>query len=393
MNSNNLFFRPPLFVLLLILLSCSESVDRSSEFPFSISENIQIIGHKGSGPINNLGNDRYHENGKPAVINALEKTDGTEIDIQMSKDSTLWLFHDHEIINCSDDLINFSNCSDVVLDSLNDCKFSGQLITLSQFNSLLKKFPKKIISLDLKVLSNPVITKSWKKEEAVSYIFNSIDSILSERDYLIEIPENISMTLAKKHTGQDVFKVIYEEESISKYSTSDNISMPFTIDSDSQDGFNKIQLWTPNTISEILKTIDQDPDIIQTDNIDLAEFIINVRDHHHPVCDSVIDINFTRSTEEYSSIIEDQPLPKGAKLFMLDIDEFKSGKEQYLVVAINNKNGDNIYWESNDITDPYPHLFMHSKYAKGMEASYSVYIWNKALNPLNIDAKLLMYNQ
>jgi glycerophosphoryl diester phosphodiesterase len=82
-------------------VSCSKNKD---------FDQINVIGHAATGL--EILNSVYHDNSKEAVELALsiEGCNGVEIDIQLSKDGTLWLFHDDQLeketngIGCVNDL-------------------------------------------------------------------------------------------------------------------------------------------------------------------------------------------------------------------------------------------------------------------------------------------------
>lgn len=77
-----------LFIFLLILASCNKKEG---------FENIKVIGHASTGL--KMLNSVYHDNSKEAVEFALsiEGCDGVEMDIQLSKDGKLWLYHDNDL--------------------------------------------------------------------------------------------------------------------------------------------------------------------------------------------------------------------------------------------------------------------------------------------------------
>ena len=129
-----------ILILAVSLLGCKSNADKfKCETPFEVPEDVKFIGHKGSGPIQKNQDDSWYENGRTSVVNALSKTDGTEIDIQMSEDSTLWLFHNHDIRTCKDTFINFYSLSDNEIDSINECNFNSQLLNLEKFHGLISR--------------------------------------------------------------------------------------------------------------------------------------------------------------------------------------------------------------------------------------------------------------
>lgn len=82
--------------ILILISSCSKDI---SDYPDSISPftRTHILAHKAGG-----GNDNPHEeNTLEAAIYGFSILDGIETDIQMSRNGTLWLYHD-EIIKDPD---------------------------------------------------------------------------------------------------------------------------------------------------------------------------------------------------------------------------------------------------------------------------------------------------
>lgn len=74
--------------LLLILVACRKKADFSS---------VEVYGHAGMGLT--IENSLYHDNSKEAVDLALgiEGCDGVEVDVQISSDGQLWLYHDDNL--------------------------------------------------------------------------------------------------------------------------------------------------------------------------------------------------------------------------------------------------------------------------------------------------------
>ncbi len=72
-----------------ILISCRKKQD---QFP-----TVEVVGHAGNG-LHNLSTP-YHDNTKNAVVYAFgyAEINTVEVDVQFSKDGTLWLFHDLDL--------------------------------------------------------------------------------------------------------------------------------------------------------------------------------------------------------------------------------------------------------------------------------------------------------
>jgi glycerophosphoryl diester phosphodiesterase len=96
------------FHLIWIGLSCMLfSCNKSEQYP-----DVQIFGHAGMGV--NIAYSVYHDNSEEAIDLALSlpNMDGVEMDIRMSKDGTLWLFHDSRLEFST----NGSGCFDELTD-------------------------------------------------------------------------------------------------------------------------------------------------------------------------------------------------------------------------------------------------------------------------------------
>jgi glycerophosphoryl diester phosphodiesterase len=74
--------------LLCMLFACN----KSEQYP-----EVQIFGHAGMGM--NIAYSVYHDNSEEAIDLALSlpNMDGVEMDVRMSKDGTLWLFHENRL--------------------------------------------------------------------------------------------------------------------------------------------------------------------------------------------------------------------------------------------------------------------------------------------------------
>jgi hypothetical protein len=373
--------------------SCGDELEKNSQLPFTIPQKIKFIGHKGSGPINKHGNPGWHENGLPSVLNALKKTDGTEVDIQMSADSTLWLYHDHTIQNCDGTLKNFSTLKDSTIERINTCNFNNQLITIQAFNNALIKnrLYNKYISLDLKVLSNPSLLKKWKVDSLLSFVFDAIHQKLNVAHLALEIPENISYSKATRITDTDVYKVLYDLSSL-KSELETNYSVPFYELNKNKIKGEKIQLWTPNNASDMILTAGFKPDFIQSDNIELCSFMIRLRDKSPIKQSNYSQLKAHNLTNEFIEVVSDTAVPEKSILFHLDISESQLKEEQLLVLSVKDKGGKNIHWEAVNLIDREPYFFLNQNIKKDNGKTYTIYVWNKLKTPVNIIGSLYSYS-
>ncbi|MEN9743013.1 MAG: hypothetical protein RLZZ65_818 [Bacteroidota bacterium] len=83
-----LFFLLKHISLFLLIFACN----RTEQYPA-----VQIFGHAGMGM--NIAYSVYHDNSEAAIDMAmsLPNLDGVEMDVRMSKDGTLWLFHENKL--------------------------------------------------------------------------------------------------------------------------------------------------------------------------------------------------------------------------------------------------------------------------------------------------------
>jgi len=387
---NRIYYLIGLVGIAFLILGCnSASNEAKCENPITIPENVKLIGHKGSGPIEMNAPKIWYENGRPSIMNALRRTDGTEIDIQMSKDSTLWLFHDHEIKNCYGDLINFNDLSDIEIESINKCKFQNQLLSLKGFNSILSNehFENKTISLDLKTLSNPIVLKKWSIDTLLSYVFNKIKKVIDLEHVLLEIPSNIELQKAKSMTTQKVYQVHYEISSIPE--EVNNISMPFNF-SNSYSKKN-LQVWTPNKMSDLIIALSSNPEIIQSDNIDLISYFTELRDGKQVECSYIRPIDIKAKAEQEFIELVKSPKSDEDSFFQLKLDANKCIEGQYLVLSVKDKSGDELFYEAVNIWEAPGYLFLNSSIDNNDDLQYSIYIWNKAKSPLNLKGQLIHF--
>ena len=105
-----------------------------------------ILAHRGG------GNDTLQENSLEACINALKLTDGLEVDVQISKDRTIWLSHSPKVETCNEALKCFAETKDEVIESINTC--TGNNTKYTQLEEVLTYMSnnniRKYISIDIK---------------------------------------------------------------------------------------------------------------------------------------------------------------------------------------------------------------------------------------------------
>ncbi len=136
-----------IFILVLILFSYGcEKIYYYPDRPLG-DVATQFIAHRGS------GDPALERNTLDAAKYGLKRLDGIEVDIQISKDRTIWLSHDAQLQECNGmQLPCFPEVYDNEIIELDTCL--GNDYTYSRLSEILKymkdSFPQSIIILDVK---------------------------------------------------------------------------------------------------------------------------------------------------------------------------------------------------------------------------------------------------
>jgi glycerophosphoryl diester phosphodiesterase len=135
------------FLLLSLVCSCKQELKE-------IPKNLHF-GHRGSGA--HVYNDLYIENTIPSILNALNNLDGCEIDIQMSKNGTIWVYHDDNLNHFCDSTFHpvcIPQSEDQFIASATQCRegLSDKVYKLEDVFKLFSNnnFEGKYLSLDVK---------------------------------------------------------------------------------------------------------------------------------------------------------------------------------------------------------------------------------------------------
>ncbi len=260
--------------------------------PVSTFPTTYFLGHKGAG--SNNYNDVNMEHSIASFIEALKVLDGVEVDMQMSLEGTIWLFHDVDI--------NYSLCTpgaprsiltmhDDEIAQLKLCSRTktGRLYKLSELIQLWNSsaYPDGFfISMEIKedfdaatytaVGGRPAYLKRFAKQLAgeLQVLNHSASQFLIEEDDRI-FPDEFR----KYPVGAAVKYYVFEYKSFDNVVADalamgfDGVSCNFTdptltlekIAAAQAKGL-KVQLWTPYYDSEVLKTYNLHPNFIQTDH-------------------------------------------------------------------------------------------------------------------------------
>ncbi|MCU0361190.1 MAG: glycerophosphodiester phosphodiesterase [Bacteroidia bacterium] len=150
------------------------------------------LGHRGSGADAWSGKDTAlpQENTYDAIVLGSELLDGAEMDIQMSADGTIWLWHDDKINAALPQ-------SELSVPCLTDSEVLAYLAPGKKINTLhsvlvwLSQHPKKVFSLDVKgyftscstLNSDNYFDRMTDSLKAMLTKYNLTDRVLVETDY------------------------------------------------------------------------------------------------------------------------------------------------------------------------------------------------------------------
>lgn len=135
-----------IFLLLFLLLNSGcEKINYYPDKPNFFYKTFTLA-HRGG------GNDTLRENTLNACKFALARTDGIEVDIQISKDRTIWLSHYPIVIGCNGEQKCFIETSDSEIEQIKLC--SGKDVSYTKLEDVMKYMYEnsiyKYISIDLK---------------------------------------------------------------------------------------------------------------------------------------------------------------------------------------------------------------------------------------------------
>lgn len=145
-------------------------------------EQIKVIGHAATGL--EMSNSVYHDNSKEAVEFALsmEGCDGVEIDIQLTQDGKLWLYHDEQLQSqtngdgCINDHISSS------LKSLHYTTLSNEKLTALE-------------DLDLSMLKGKELLLDLRHYNTCSATFVSVSNVIAQLNSLnLKDPDNFKVS-------------------------------------------------------------------------------------------------------------------------------------------------------------------------------------------------------
>lgn len=176
----------------ITLLLLTNSCKKINYFPDKEinTDSCRIVSHRGGRTAS------VRENTLNGIRAALKYCDGVEVDVQISKDETIWLSHSEQVSGCNQSYKCFAETSDKDIEKIDSC--NGQDIDYTKledvFSLMQDSFPNAFICIDL---------KGW-----IPCSGNSLDI-----DGMMRRECEIIIDLAKKYTLLD--KTLIETEGTS----------------------------------------------------------------------------------------------------------------------------------------------------------------------------------
>lgn len=175
------------YVLLLMIIFLSSNCEKEEDFNVqNLNQNvIMILGHGGMGDLY-----KYPNNSLEAILPVIGiGADGTEVDVQLSKDSVLMLYHDEELgsaTNCA------GYISDYTYDEIRFCRYSNliaeiPIYSVEEMFNILPLLNKLYFSFDCKLQANLYDNLAYRKRflRAIKTLcekYNMSDNVFIEGD-------------------------------------------------------------------------------------------------------------------------------------------------------------------------------------------------------------------
>ena len=274
---------------LILVLTLTQCKKMTTSGPPTETD-IRFLGHKGGG--DNSYNAKYIENTLPAVEEGLKTLNGVEVDLQMSLDGTIWMFHNTDIGQSS---CNTSYHHSIVL--LNDTEIAKIQICNGGVQDRVYRL-EELVNLWNNTANGFVISMHIKTDFPADTINNP--QIGGEATYLSKFATSLAKLFPTvKHQGQ-LFAEIYDASFCTKVHTTipgisvfliksvdfttlindalasgyDGVSCNLFESTLSAEGVIRardnglvVQLWTPDNRDDLLKAFNLQPNFIQTNNL------------------------------------------------------------------------------------------------------------------------------
>ena len=298
-NSNNGFIGPfcssryfpalVFFAVLTCLLNLSHC-KKAILIVTPLNLDVVFFGHKGGG--SNSYNNNYIENTLPSVQDGLKSMNGVEVDVQMSLDGTLWMFHHADIgeMSC---ISNYHHS----LILLNDNEIEKIQVCSGTKQSRIYKLKELVDYWNSKNEGFP-ISMHIKQDYPIDTLNHPL--VVGELAYLLKVADKLALLFPSIQNQDRVFVEVFNRTFCNKIHATiprmkvlllKAVSFPQQVDGAINGGYDGISssfdcalisvaevksardkgfivlLWTPDTKAEIIQAYSLKPNHIQTDNM------------------------------------------------------------------------------------------------------------------------------
>jgi len=269
-------------IILFILLSSGgcEKIIYEPDNPIT-GLSTKVLMHRGNG-----FNTDFHENTLQAAEYGLSVLDGIELDIQISKDGTLWLDHSNEVLDCEGNSIGcFMNMTDDEIFAAAKCGDTLRYHPLeSVFELMVSEYPDSYISLDIKSQYCEIVNTRETMNLMAESVLALVDKYKMQGKVLVESNsiEFLQELDNQSLVGQCVVSLGDVDEGIANAALvkARGISLEYGVEVVDADVVSLIHnkgyaliLWVINEPDDIIAAWNSKPDFIETDNPQFKDYI------------------------------------------------------------------------------------------------------------------------
>jgi glycerophosphoryl diester phosphodiesterase len=270
-----------IFLILMALNSGScERIEYAPDNPFA-GLPTRVLMHRGSGD-----NTDIIPNTLQAAEYGLSVMDGIELDIQISKDGTLWLDHDNEVHDCSGNVVGcFQTLTDTQIKLYEECDGVVRYHTVeSVFQLMAADYPDSYISLDVKGQYCEIVNTVELMHQMADEVLALVDKYKMHGKVLVESNslEFMEVMDNQSSVGQCIISLGDVDEGLANAAATKarGISLKYGVEEVNSDvvalihnkGYGLV-LWTINEYDDIIDAWNSRPDFIETDNSDFKDII------------------------------------------------------------------------------------------------------------------------
>ncbi len=260
-----------LLLLIIILLWITACKRKEFQIQNLYGNKILLLGHGGMGE-----QFKYPVNSYESVEPCLRiGADGTEIDVQMSKDNVLIAFH-------NESLDDWASCEGKIYQKLwtdiDGCKFSSpyssQIYIMSLENLLnrLKSPEKYYFSLDCKIPSE--VSREYKEHFANAILKIASKFHLAEKLFIEARDKEFLQILKQKAPAFNLFLIVSSPFRLEEVQKEGFTGISTDFQNITEDEVRKahdlglfVMLWNISKKKENIEAIEKNPDILQSDKI------------------------------------------------------------------------------------------------------------------------------